>query len=276
MVRAEIEGLEKPIVIDGYLRKALDLAIVRNYNKWDYVCIVSGIPGSGKSTLARTIGKYCSHWFNLSQVCFTDEEFIKVTNNCPKFSAVILDESFQSLNSRVTMSKAFLRIINHLQLVRQKHLFIILCLPNFFDLSKGIAVFRASHLFVTYASKTGQRGRFLGWGRDEKRRLYIRGMKYMNYNAQIANIRGTFSKNDMIMSQEEYERKKNKHLLAQEVALGKKLNKLDPFEAIAYNMKESGMKIKDICKIMGKKKTTIHDYINKYREKLPNLRFPAS
>jgi ABC-type dipeptide/oligopeptide/nickel transport system ATPase component len=217
------------IFIDGYLQKALDRCKIRvQKHNWDYVCIVAGLPGSGKSTFARTIARYCDHNFNLSKVAFTANEFIKLTNNVEDYSAVILDESFQSLNTRVTMTPAFIKIINHLQIIRQKHLFIILCLPNFFDLTKGVAVFRASHLFLTYDTKVGRRGQFVAFDRSRKRRLYVKGNKYMNYYAVDANFRGRYTKNTMIMPEEAYEKRKLAHLLAQEQKVKEKEEKKKP------------------------------------------------
>lgn len=210
-------GEDCEIYIDGLLKKDLDGVKERVIkHNWDYVAITAGIPGSGKSTFVRTPARYCCHWFGLEYVVFTVEDFIKVTNNCPEFSSVVLDESFQGLNTRVTMSPAFIRLINHIQIIRKKHLFIFLCLPNFFDLAKGVAVFRASHLFITFSRKDGRRGRFSAFGRSEKRRLYVRGMKYMDYNAVRPNFVGTYTKNSIILNEKGYEKRKDAHLKAQE------------------------------------------------------------
>ena len=211
------EGKFCPVKIHLLHKETLDLAKTRvKVKNWDYVAIIAGLPGSGKSTLARVCAKYCSPSFNLNYVAFTADEFVKITNECEEFASVILDESFASLNSRTTMTPDFLKVINHLQIIRQKHLFIFLCLPNFFDLAKGIAIFRASHLFVTYPSESGDRGPFLAFDRDSKRKLFVKGMKYMDYNCVKANFIGDFWKNEAIIDEEEYEKMKKQHLLAQE------------------------------------------------------------
>ena len=201
--------------VDPKLQRTLNDVIKRVKEKnWDYVAIVAGLPGAGKSTMAQTLAKYCDETFDESKIAFSDEDFIRITNEVPEYSSVILDESFQSLNAKISMSSAFLRIINHLQIIRQKHLFVFLCLPNFFDLSKGVAVFRASHLYVAYPNEVGDRGRFLAFDRDAKRELYIRGSKYMNYNAIKANYFGQFWENDVV-PEKLYERMKLTHLQSQ-------------------------------------------------------------
>lgn len=225
----DIIGNPCKFYLDGYLKRTLDVAKERVLKKnWDYVALVCGLPGSGKSTFVRALAKYCCPWFNLNYVVFSDEEFIKVTTKCPEFSAIVLDESFQSLNSRITWTPEFLRIVNHLQIIRQKHLFIFLCLPNFFDLSKGVALFRSSHLFVTYAEEDGDRGRFLAFGRGAKTKLYVKGIKFMNYSAERANFFGNYRKYLNIIDDEDYEKKKLEHLQSQQKVFGiKKFSRVD-------------------------------------------------
>lgn len=217
-------GLEKDrITIDMHVKNALDVAKDRVLNKnYDYFAVGAGFSGVGKSTFFKnTAAPYCCPWFDLSYIAFTADEFIEICNKAPRNSAVVLDECFESLNSRTGSSKEFLKIFNHLQIIRQKNLFIFLALPNFFDLNKNVALFRVNHLFVCYESpKTQKRGYVLGFGRDTKRALYIRGGKYCDYNAVRANFRAEFRKNKDLYDEEEYDRMKMKHLMDQ----GKKIN----------------------------------------------------
>ena len=183
-------------------------------NDWDEIALIAGYPGTGKSNFAMSVARYCCEWFDISYIAFDAESFIELTNKCKPNSSIILDESFQSLNSKTTMTSDFVRIINHLQLVRQKNLYIFLCLPNFFDLAKTIAIYRSSHLFVTYSEKYGHRGSFAAFGREEKKNLYILGQKFMNYNAARPNFRGRFVKAKGL-DMEGYIQRKQEHLKAQ-------------------------------------------------------------
>jgi hypothetical protein len=203
--------------MDGYLEKSLrEIKEVVKTKDFDYVSIVCGMCGLGKSNFAIQLAKYCCDWFDEKYIAFSAKQFIDITTNCPNNSSVILDESFASLNSRITMTREFLRIVNHLQIIRQKNLFIFLCLPNYFDLSKGVAIYRSRHLFVVYeGQKFGDRGRFLAFGVQEKKMLYILGQKYMNYHAVKANFRGIFYKQKAI-DDEVYKKLKLENLSKQD------------------------------------------------------------
>lgn len=212
------DGKEVEHYIDGYLKTNLDEIKDSVLNKgWDYIAVVSGIPGVGKSTLAQTICKYLDNSFNAKdRICFNgtgENGLVQRTSNGNLGEAYMLDESFETMNTKVSRSSEFVKIMNHLQLIRQKGLFIILCLPNFFDLNKGIAIFRTTHLFVVYHDKF-RRGFFGAFGRDSKRMLYVKGNKYVDYNCIKPNFKGRFTK-EWIANQKLYDEMKLNHLKSQ-------------------------------------------------------------
>ena len=271
----KLRGLDrngKPLFIrvDVAIQKVLDKAIKRNREKnWDYVCPIVGYVGIGKSVAAQGFARYCDDKFDEHQIAFNAEEFIAITNRVPEFSSVILDESFQSMNTRVTMSPDFLKIVNHLQLIRQKHLFIFLCLPNFFDLSKTIAIFRCNHLFVCYSNEKGERGRILAFDRNAKRRLYIKGSKYIDYEAEPANFRAQFYKNEKIIPEEVYNKQKFDHLVSQDevqVDFSREVRK----KLILYLKEEKGFQIKEISKVSGMSTSRIEKDLHEIRKQRLN------
>ena len=235
---------------------------------------------SGKSTLAKSIARYVCPWFNEKYIAFRDSSgnsevvdgFIEITTNCPEYSSAVLDESFASLNTKVGMSPEFLRILNHIQIIRQKHLFMILCLPNFFDLSKSLAIFRSSHLFVTYANDEGDRGRFNAYGPREKSKLYIKGNRYMDYGCVQPNFHGRFTRNPMIIDEKVYEAMKIHHLKTQDQALIKK-EKENPrtskmARAIYLLYTENKMKVADIAHKFGIGGRDVYNHLENVREKI--------
>lgn len=257
------------IYLDGYLENNLRaVKEVVTTKDWDYVALVAGLPGSGKSNFAITMAKYLCPWFDESYIAFDDQDFIDITTKCQKNSAVILDESFASLNSRITMSKEFLRIINHLQIIRQKNLFIILCLPNFFDLSKGVAIYRSHHLFLCYGKEYGDRGKFCAWGREEKKNLYINGQKFMNYFAEKANFHGKFFRQKAI-DEQLYLDKKARHLQLQSETAEKKIKaQMQRDKLITYMHIINKMPREEIGQIIHMSIDTMKRALAKYSEEI--------
>ena len=200
--------------LDNTLKENLDrIKEVVTKSDMDYIFVNSGLPGMGESNFSIEVAAYLDPNFTIDNVCFTADDFIEKTSSCPKFSAIVLDESFASLNNKISLTKDFIRIVHHLQIIRQKCLFIALNLPNFFDLNKGIAIYRAHHLFVCYGDY-GTRGSFAAFDRDRKRELYVKGAKFMNYLASSPNFRGKFVKQKVI-DEEEYNKLKIIHLKSQ-------------------------------------------------------------
>jgi hypothetical protein len=247
--------------------KILDLASKRNHKNFQYISIIAGIPGDGKSTLGWNLASYVCAWFSLSYICFTAEEFIRVTTNCPKFSSVILDESFEAFNSKGSMTKDFKRVLNHLQIIRQRNLFIFLCLPNFFDLSKNVAVFLASHLFFVYSNREGDRGTFLVFGRDEKRKLYVKGSRYMDYGCVTANFSARFYVNKgLILNEEEYDRKKLKYFISQNEKIKNEPTISDRNTIIFRLNTEEGWKTEKLSKFFRLRPETISRILTPFKK----------
>lgn len=265
------DGNPLNLIIHEKLAQNLKVAYKRVTQKnWDYVAVVAGLPGAGKSTFVRGPARFLCPWFNESYVAFTDKEFIQMTNTVPEYSSVVLDESFASLNTQVNRTPEFLRIINHLQLIRQRHLFIFLCLPNFFDLSKGVGVFRASHLFLVYSGDDGRRGEFRAYDRERKRRLYVKGYRYLDYACVSANYNGRFALNTGVVDEQKYEERKREHLLAQSDQLEKN-KKVDIYwkrnNIIAKLKLEHGWKCPELAKLSGIGEVEIRSIVADYKKR---------
>ena len=246
------------------LREMTEVKKVVTTSDFDYVALVCGLPGMGKSNLAQSVAKFLDPNFNINNIAMTAEEFIQKTNECPKNSAIILDESFASMNSRVSASSDFLRIINHLQLIRQKNLFILLCLPNFFDLGKAISIYRSMHLFVVYGESFGKRGEFAAFGRNKKKNLYVKGLKFMNYHAEPPNFRGKFYKQKAI-SEEDYNKLKEDHLKSQDERYASVSNHKKWQQArkkVLLGVRSLGMSIESILNATGMSKQGYYDAIS--------------
>ncbi len=263
MVRVISGG--KEFTINGKLKESLDeVKEMVTKKDWDYVAVIAGLPGIGKSTFTDICAKHCCPWYDESYIAFNDDDFIRISNNAKPFSSIKLDESFESLNTKIGMSPVFLRILNHLQIIRQKNLFIFLCLPNFFDLAKGVAIFRAHHLFVCYGPKFGERGSFAAYSRDRKKRLYIDGKKYLDYNVIQPNFRGTFSPQN-VLNWKKYEEMKLQHLQEQDKKINIGRNQVRD-DLISYVKETLKKPVKEIAAITGLTSRAINYILNNQKE----------
>jgi len=197
--------------IDNILRNELDCVRYRVLEKdFDFVTIVDGREGSGKSVLAQQIGAYLDPKFSIENIVFTSEDFIKKIKDpkVHKGSCIILDEAFNAINSRASMSEVNRSMGAVATEMRQKNLFIIIVLPSFFDLDKQFAIHRSSSLIHTYLKDSVERGQFLLFPRSKKLHLYLNGKKTYNYSKPKSPFPPCKFTNSYTVGEEEYRLKK--------------------------------------------------------------------
>ena len=145
---------------------------------WDGVILIDGKERSGKSKHAMGCG-----WF-LSNGTLTKNNFARGLTDAarkiadiPEGSVLIVDEGSLVFSSKESTTKAQKALMQILDVVGQKNLIFIICLPCFFDLNKTIAVRRSLFLLHVYPDKDYNRGKFAYWGEKTKKKLYIHGKK---------------------------------------------------------------------------------------------------
>lgn len=188
--------------LDGYLQSNLDY-VKKNVTKNDFdaFIVVTGREGFGKSTLAAQIAKYLDPTYNLERCTFTADQFQNACVTAKKYEAVVFDETMGYLSSRGAMSKFNKRLIKIMSEMRSKNLFVILCIPNFFELDRYPALHRSTALIHIH-----KRGRFGSYDYKRKKMLYLKGKKTYSYSVS-PNFVGRFSKAFPI-DPEAYEKKK--------------------------------------------------------------------
>lgn len=151
LLRANLEG------IAGELRK-----------DFDWLLLIIGYEGIGKSTLGMVACKIVDHSFNVSRICFEADEFHRLVDTVPKYSAILVDEGTALLFSRDSMKRDNKRVVATLTQCRYKNLFIAICVPDFFLIDKYVRVHRARTLL-----KLVGRGRFGFYSRKRMRQIRI-------------------------------------------------------------------------------------------------------
>jgi len=179
------------------------------------VFAVDGVEGSGKSTLAIQMAFYCDPTLTNKRVVFTPFQFRKAIIDSKPYQAVVYDEAYTGLSSRATMGLINRTLIGMLAEIRQKNLFIFVCMPCFFDLDKYVALWRSRGLFHVYTDENFVRGRFSFYNVDRKKQLFINGKKYYNYSRPTPNFIGRFTSHYAV-NEREYRKNKKNSLLERE------------------------------------------------------------
>ena len=191
--------------IDGYTKSNLDIAIDCINDDQDFVFIVSGNGKEriGKSHLAQQIGFYITSEVNRrynkdnlftaeNNFVFRGTELIEKAKNLPKYSVVVYDEAGADMQSKKVMHLQTQAVLDFFRECGQLNLFLILCIPDYFELPKGIALSRSCALFNVQYKEKFIRGKYRFFGDDSKKMLYLTGKKWLDYNASKADFSGDF------------------------------------------------------------------------------------
>jgi len=159
--------------IDEWLLNYLDNIKMIQKKGWDAVIIIDGKERSGKSVLGMICGWY------LSDTKFNKHNFARGIDDCakkiadlPDKSVIQIDEGSVSFSSKDSTTKEQKKLVKILDVVGQKNLIFIVCLPCIFDLNKTIAVRRSLFLLHVYPGEKYARGRYAFWGEKSKKKLY--------------------------------------------------------------------------------------------------------
>lgn len=197
------DGKRLVVSADQYLINDLKRLRKRNkQGKWDINLIVAGNRGDGKSTMAlTTIAPLLAGDVKDIYVTFgTDATIPIMAHSDTNEESVFIVDEINELTSGQHQAHAFKRFRTMIMLCRQRRYYIILILPSFFLLNKVFAIFTSNILYQVTAEED-RRGYFSAYGRDTKRILYIKGLKYMDQNAQSSDYDGSFYKNDYLLDE---------------------------------------------------------------------------
>lgn len=218
------------------LKATIDLWVKNVENDWDFVVIISG-QGTvrvGKSVLAQQIACYWSYaiWkkyeleipFTIEDnIVFHGHELIKKGNKLGqkyKYGALIFDEAGADLEGVKAMKRTTQQVKDFFRECGQYNMLNILCLPEYFDLPKGIATNRSNCLIDCYVTTNEEdiweRGKFNFFSAPSKKKLYRVGKKELNYAAVKCDFYGDWD-NVYTIDEKEYKAAKIKALKTREV-----------------------------------------------------------
>ena len=251
--------------MDDTLKANLDVLLKNITKDWDFVVVISG--GGrvrlGKSTIALQIGAYWTQQikelyglevpFNVKDnIVFNGSELIKHGNKLGtkhKHSCLVFDEAGADLEGIKAMKKTTQAVKDYLRECGQYNMLTILVLPEYFDLPKGVALSRCDFLINCYTSVTDddliERGYFNFYSRPNKKYLYLKGKKDLNYNSYPEDWSGTWE-NFYPVDEKEYRSAKVKALKSRENVSAKELRKEEFLRAAFKYMIDNGLSYREI------------------------------
>ncbi len=206
----QLDEKKRELWVAPIVREQLDVVKKRVISKdRDWVCVVDGEEGVGKSVLAQQMAKYLDPNFSIDNIVFNSDDFLKVIKDpkTKKGTAIVLDEAFSAANNRASLSEVNRSMIGVATEMRQKNLFIIFCIPSFFDLDKYFALWRCRALFHLYFTPDEDR-RYIIFSKDQKKTLYLLGKKTYSYQKPHSNFPPFKFSNFYTVDEEVYREKK--------------------------------------------------------------------
>jgi len=217
------------------LKDQLDILLKNVTNDWDFTILITG-GGEvriGKSVLAMQIAAYwiaeLKRLYNIKTRYTLEDNFVFdgrkliekgnfLGQNYP-FSPLIYDEAGADLEGRKVLSAITQDVLDYYRECGQYNMLNIIVLPEFFDLPKGVALSRSICLIDVYMlpSKEGifQRGFYNFYSKPNKKWLYLKGKRDLDYKAFHYDFRGRFY-NFYSVDEDEYRQLKQDALTKRE------------------------------------------------------------
>lgn len=259
---------------NALLNKLKSLGMIQTKG-WDGVIVVDGKERSGKSVLGMVMGWY------LTKGNLTLDNFARGLGDAaekiarlPDRSVLIVDEASTVFASKDSMTEEGKQLIKIMDVVGQKNMVFILCLPCFFDLNKTMAVRRSLFLCHVYPDENYNRGRYAFYGERTKKTLYIQGKKnFDSYAFPEAEFYGQYMDFEPPFYQEYKEIVKKESLAEVLTDAMRSSAKTSTTKAIQYRESEIAYQLKhqakltykDIAKILGLSENTIVERMSLFK-----------
>lgn len=263
----------KEIYMEKAFQDLLDKKLKEVKMDGDLLITVTAGEGYGKSLFARQLGAYISKrmgtTFNLDNIHFTTNDFVKSANDSPKYTVHILDEARANLYRGSSNSKQNKFFTTWLSMARSKNLIMVICLPSAHDLDNYVMKWRCGmwiNIQKVLNKKTGihERG-FYSVMAIRKREKFLKYLdnKYASIPRTLNLLKGRFSKIDPL-DNDKYEEKKQKKI--KEIFI-------DPNEDVLNGKEEYSLTDAEKEAILGIKPSDAYPKDMKFRSRLKNLQF---
>ena len=216
------------------------------------VCFSSTLEvGTGKSTMISQIGESWTQImkdmhgidvpFDIKNCVFRPKELPERAFKLPKYSFVFCDE-WEDAHYWSELSMALRTFFRK---CRQLNLFMIIIIPNYFQLPINYAVSRSVFAIDVKFENEFERGYFCFYNFQRKKDLYMKGKKFHDYGVCKPNFIGRFT-NGYGLDEKEYRKAKYNDMIRAEEDAVKELSpkdiKIQNFQQVYSNLSNVSLK----------------------------------
>lgn len=138
---------------------------------------IGGVKRGGKSTLAKTLLYIFNPDATIDNFASGMQDLIEKIDKAKDGDCLIVDEAVLTFNSREGNAKANIQLAKVIDVMGIKRLILILCIPNFFDLSRAMAIYNSLFLIIVKPDENLDRGNFYYYGKRKKAKIYEIGKR---------------------------------------------------------------------------------------------------
>ena len=218
--RYPLGSLKNQLTAGRYISETLDanLQILAKNIKKDmtFLGIISSSTlevGTGKSVFIQQMSEAYleavkkAHGINnrltMKNIVFSPRELIDRAFKIPRYSVILVDE----WEDAHYWSELGLSLRQFFRKCRQLNLFMLLIIPNYFQLPQNYAVSRSVFFIDVLFQKEFQRGYFKFYSFKQKKKLYLKGKKQQDYDCVKPDFIGRFG-DGYVIPEKEYLRAK--------------------------------------------------------------------
>lgn len=241
----EYNGKQVMIIHELLWEKIKNIFYLRSKG-YDSLILIDGKKRTGKSTLGMTIGYILYPKFSMKNFVAGLEEAPSKIDEAEDESVLQFDEGTLVASSKDAMAKKSKQLLKIFDVVGQKKLTLIFCMPSFFDINRQIAINHSLFLLHVYTDDRLDRGRFAYFSTKKKKTLYEIGKKnFGSYARPESDWTGRFD--DFHLPFEEEYLKLKKESLKEALNPDAKKDKVIPNQIISKIKTDMLIQFKELC-----------------------------
>lgn len=220
MVVIKYPDVEKQVYYNEDFYHVLVQCKAMVYHDRDFKGVYAGRSRVGKSVLAMQHAKFFDPSFDDSRIVYNPRDFVELANKLSPGSAIMLDETRHAGGGDWAQGKESKIFLDYLNEVGQKNLYILLLLPDFWDLRTALATNLTHYMVHVYEEENQDfnpentksdpltRGHFDFYNFEDKRYLFYHNHKYHSYKGVKPSMKNLDFSNTFVVNEANYRAKK--------------------------------------------------------------------